>query len=815
MESKEERINSFLSGSDPMERIISIECSYNDSQASIIFYNKDNQKRVRFEDFKPFVWAKNSVAVRMFGGDRETLKKEMVRYGIGVKALRTRNEKYSYSERLENGYKYIFFAKKAMSFQQFLMFFQMAKTPIYENKKKSNPDEQKTSSREFLAVSPVEQHMISTGKRLFKGYDGYDNLKRLLFDLETQGLNPRIHGIDQIGIRTNKGFERVISVEGEGEERRENELKAIIEFLGILHAEKPDVVAGYNSENFDWQFIITRCEMLGTTLEELSLKFWKYPIYKKNKDTVLKLGGEVEYYKPTIMWGHNIIDGLHAVRRAQAIDSSMKLANLKYVTKYLEINKANRVYVKGGLIGTIWRETEKVYAFNNTNGDYYKVTEQKPLKEGYEMTSGRYIVERYLLDDIWETDKVELALNEANFLICKILPTTFQRACTMGTAGIWKLIMLAWAYENNLAVSAFGESKRFTGGLSRLLKTGYADRVVKLDYNSLYPSIMLTWNIQNELDIDDAMLEILNYVLTNREKYKELKAEFGDKAKAIKEKLKSFIGSESEKQKLIADMNYSNEQKNANDKKQLPLKILGNSMFGSYGAPNVFPFGNNTAAEKVTCIGRQSLRLMISHFTRLSYTPIVGDSFTEDTPVFVRYNDENNEISYGRIDIKPISELINDQSIVIDPFGREYDNSKKNYQVLCRSGWCDVNYIYRHKTDKPIYEVTDGNAKVNVTEDHSLFNSNQEKIKPSEISNDTKLEYYSNSLEYKQYDIMSTKQAKILAKLLKNGELNRVPCDVLNGSKELVNAFLAELGNDFIPQTKTCQAGILFLKSVM
>lgn len=818
MEDKSKIINDFLSGRDPMERIISMECGYDEHKISIIYVNEKGEKRIKKDDFKPFVWAKNSVAVRMFNGDRKALKKAMAEMGISVKKLITTAKGKESDERLENGYKYVFYSTRAMNYQSFLGFFQKAGTPIYGNKKKQPLSGKEVSSREFLAVSPIEQYMISTGKRMFKGYDGYDELKRLQFDLETQGLNPEIHAIDQIGIRTNKGFEKIITITGATEEeRKQNELNAIIEFLQILQKEKPDVIAGHNSENFDWFFIITRCKVLGTSLEELSSMFFAHPIYKKNKETVLKLGGEVEYYKPTIMWGHNIIDSLHAVRRAQAIDSNMKLANLKYVTKYLKLKKENRVYVKGSQISTIWSETDKVYAFNNTNGDYYKVTPTHELEKGYEMTSGRYIVERYLLDDIWETDKVELALNEANFLICKMLPTTFQRACTMGTAGIWKLIMLAWCFEQGLAIPAFGESKRFTGGLSRLLKTGYADRVVKLDYNSLYPSIMLTWNITNSLDISDAMLTMLDYVLTNRELYKGLKGEFGEKAKAIKKQLEDFGGSDDEKHALTVQMNEYSGESNKNDKKQLPLKILGNSMFGSFGAPNVFPFGNNTAAEKVTCIGRQSLRLMISHFTSLKYTPIVGDSFTPDTPLFIRYNDENNETSYGRIDIKPISELINNQAVVTDPLGREYDKSEKSFQVLCRSGWCDVNYIYRHKTDKSIYEVVDetNNAKIEVTEDHSLFNSEKKKIKPTEVSTETKLEYYSNSLDYKQYDVMSIKRAKTLAKLLKNGNLDRVPCDVLNGSKGLVNAFLEALGDDFVPQTKTCQAGIQFLQSVI
>lgn len=647
-EFNKEMINDFLNGRDQMEKIISIECDFNDEDVSIIFVNNNNEKRVRLDDFKPFVWAKNSVAVRMYDGDRKFLKKRLNDFGIGVKALATKFKDSKESDRLNNGYKLLFYAKRKMSFQRFLMFFNDAGTPIYQQKKKKT--DTNTSNKEFLAVSPVEQYMMSSGKRLFKGYENYDNLKRLLFDLETQGLDPKKHAINQIGIRTNKGFEKIISVEGEGEERLINELDAIIQFIQILANEKPDVIAGHNSENFDWNFIETRCEVLGTTLYDISLNFFKHPIYKKAKETVLKLGGEVEYYKPTIMWGHNIVDSLHAVRRAQAIDSNMKSASLKYVTKYLNLKKDNRVYVKGDQIGTIWLETEPIYAFNDENGEYYKISATKPLQEDYQLVSGRYIVERYLLDDIWETDKIELKLNESNFLISKILPTTFQRACTMGTAGIWKLILLAWCFENDLAVPAFGNSQRFTGGLSRLLRVGYADNVVKLDFNSLYPSIILTWNVGSNLDISNSMLMMLEYVLTQREKYKDLKGEASKKAKEIKAKIKDFNGTKEELLKLKQEQQYWEAEASANDKKQLPLKILANSFFGSFGAPNVFPFGDVVCAEKTTCIGRMSLRLMIHHFTNLQYTPIVGDTdgFNFRMPTTFRYTEEKPYISTGK-----------------------------------------------------------------------------------------------------------------------------------------------------------------------
>jgi DNA polymerase elongation subunit (family B) len=53
---------------------------------------------------------------------------------------------------------------------------------------------------------------------------------------------------------------------------------------------------------------------------------------------------------------------------------------------------------------------------------------------------------------------------------------------------------------------------------------------------------------------------------------------------------------------------------NLYDKKQLPLKILANSWFGSYGAPYIFNWVTQIQL-KTTCRGRQYLRLMVRHFT--------------------------------------------------------------------------------------------------------------------------------------------------------------------------------------------------------
>lgn len=618
-----EVINDFLTGFDPMERIVTLECGYGDDQVSIIYNNDIGEKRVKKENYYPFVWVKQSAAQRLFDGNRVELKKKMAEFGIRVKGLNIYNKDGKTAERLENGYRVMFYASKRMAYNKFLRFFQIAGMPVYPNDKDKD---QKSSSKDFLAVSPIEQFMIQTGKRLFKGYDDYDELTRLEFDLETQGLEPKLHAIDQIGIRTNRGFEKILTITGEGNERRKNELIAIEETIKIIADIKPDVITGHNSENFDWNYLIVRCDVLGSSMQEISSKYFKQALYKKKRQTVLKLGGEIEYYYPTVLWGYNITDSLHAVRRAQAQDSNMKKADLKYVTKYSKLNKPNRVYVPGDQIKKVWAITDPVYAFNNTNGLWYRITDEKPLQEGYEVTTGKYIVERYLLDDLYETDKVELRYNQSNFLLAKLLPTNFGKICTMGTAGTWKMIMLAWSYENDLAIPAFSTAKKFTGGLSRLLSVGYVDRIVKLDYNSLYPSIILTWDIASELDISGVMLQLLAYILDQREKFKGLKKKAKKHAEKLKDQKDIFQGTDEELRELIAEIQKWESEESANDKKQLPFKIFGNSFFGGFGAPDIFPWGDLICAEMTTCIGRQSLRLMIKWFSDRGYKPIVGDT---------------------------------------------------------------------------------------------------------------------------------------------------------------------------------------------
>lgn len=806
----QEEVDRFLKGSDPQERIIKVECSYRDAQATVIYRDADGAKHYEKQDFYPFCWSKQDAGRMMFNGKRNKLKMRMQDCGIGVKALTIANPEGEVHQRMADGYRVMFYAEKPMSMSTFSKFFDEAGVPL-------RPKEGQTGygRRLYITVAPAEQFMIETGKRLFKGYESYDDLTRLSFDLETEGLDPKTDAISQIGIRTNKGFEKIITIEGEGAEKRSNEMAGIREFFDYIGDIDPDVVTGYNIENFDNNFMDVRSDIIeGSSLAGVSRRpSLPNGCYKSKREAILKLGGEIEKYFPTVMWGKHVTDCLFSVRRAQALDSNMKKANLKYVTKYSKIAKKNRVYLPGNIINETWLDNELHYAFNDDNGDWYKVTDAKPRKDGYTMVTGRYIAERYLLDDLWETDKVEVRYNESNFLVGKMLPVNFDRMCTMGTATIWKYIMFAWSYEHGLAIPKETDSQAFTGGLSRLLTVGYVPNVLKLDYNSLYPSIILTFDIKTPVDISDAMPAMLDYVLTNREKYKGLKGKYGKEADKIGKEIEAILGKgglESAVEELRKRQFEADSLSLRNDKMQLPLKITGNSYFGAFGSGGgVFYWADMECAEETTCSGRQMLRLMLKWFTDKGYQGIVCDSVTEDTPLFVRKN--------GMIDIKPIGELFGSENIESYPDGREYDRNEKDYEVLCRSGWVRPSYVYRHNTDKDVYKVTGDGIEVDATRDHSLFDADRNEIKPTEIGKDTRLETYNGNDLFSFNTIeLSEFQIHVAATLVAVNRTDRIPCEMLNATLECKSKFLELLKNTEVTTTKypkTLVAGYQYIKN--
>jgi DNA polymerase elongation subunit (family B) len=593
-----EEIESFLHGNDPEEFIVAIEFDYASNSIYKIKEAPGKGKEIRKDTFIPFAWVGDLRGLKFYGDSKAAQKEAMTKYGIMIDKLETQD-----NERLKNGLTYM--VKSLKGYRELIQFFRDGGCDPWGEKSKDK----------IMILPPVEQYLISKEKRLFKGFEDYEQVTRLVFDLETNALDPKDGRIFMIGIKTNKGYHRVIECLDESQEKN-----AIVEFFRVIDEIKPSIIGGYNSANFDWHWIFERCKILGVDPRKACRSLHPQHSFTR-KDSMLKLANEVEEYVQTSIWGYNVIDIIHAVRRAQAINSSIKAAGLKYITKFINAEAPDRVYIDHENIGKMYANKEE-YWLNIQNGKYKKASEYQDLDIKfpgvYIKTTGDNLVERYLDDDLDETLKVDKEFNQGSFLLAAMIPTTYERVSTMGTATLWKMLMLAWSYKHGLAIPAKQGKTDFVGGLSRLLKVGYSKNVLKLDFSSLYPSIQLVHDVFPDCDVTGAMKGMLKYFRDTRIKYKQLSEEYytTDPAKSA---------------------SYGN--------KQLPIKIFINSMFGALSAPQVYAWGDMYMGEQITCTGRQYLRQMIRFFMTKGYVPLVMDT---DGVNFSTPDDAKDRVYVGR-----------------------------------------------------------------------------------------------------------------------------------------------------------------------
>ena len=346
----QEVIEGFLNGGDDEMYIVGVEYDYPTNTIYKIIQDPEKGKIVKSDSFTPFMWVGDLSGLGFYNNSKSIQKKRMGEFGILIEKLDTHGD-----ERLESGMKYL--VKSLKSYTDLISFFRMGGINPWDEKYRQH----------FTVLSPVEQYLIQTKKRLFKGIDEYSGVNRFVFDIETTGLDPETCVIILIGVKDNRGLNITIPAFGE-----DGEKKCIERFFQYIRDLKPTIIAGYNSAFFDWPFILKRAQILGVDVDGMTQIFTSQGM--KEKEGMLKLANEVEPYKQHVIWGFNIIDIAHSVRRAQAINSEIKSWGLKYITTYLEKEKPNRVYVEGSKISKIYLDNESYYV-NPKTGGYKQIGE--------------------------------------------------------------------------------------------------------------------------------------------------------------------------------------------------------------------------------------------------------------------------------------------------------------------------------------------------------------------------------------------------------------------------------------------------------
>lgn len=216
------------------------------------------------------------------------------------------------------------------------------------------------------------------------------------------------------------------------------------------------------------------------------------------------------------------------------------------------------------------------------------------------------------------------------------------------------------------------------------------------------------------------------YLLSERKKYKGLKAEFKDKSKEERAKGNLEL---SKKYEFMSQV-Y--------DGLQNAYKITCNSLYGLLGAMTS-DIKCKPVAASITCVGRQLL--IFSRDQALKLFPgseiVYGDSVSGDTPLTLKLSNE-------KIVVKEIQELgkiwtLYEQFKSEDSNRKEKQQSMIDAKVWTPNGWSKIKRVIRHKTRKKMYRVFSNTGCIDVTEDHSLLKENGEKIKPNELQRPQRL----------------------------------------------------------------------------
>jgi DNA polymerase elongation subunit (family B) len=833
---KDIEIEKFLQGSnDKLKYVVNIEGNYFNNCVSLIYQTPNNENIVQDNvEYTPFIYIKDlkKLGISVFNNDKNGRLKYINRHNIKIKKLETYN-----NNRLEYGYCYIVEGSSIYDIKNYFNYgeLKITDTNVFKNYLINhhgfdfNNEEHSKLYYSYISagtvklndsllrltyiLKPEEIFLIQNNSRIYKGFENYNELHRLQFDIETTGLDSNRHRIFMIGIKDNMGFESVLEVKKKDDNESEKEL--IFDFFETIYEIKPSILTHYNGENFDWEFILNRAKILGLDLEE------RYPkiidsvdlsrnvvvttrninkVIERLENQTVKYGSEVERYTKTKIWGYSNIDIIHAAKRTQKINSDIQNTKLKYICQFENIAKENRMYVEGDKIFKIWDEN-KWYLINRKNNKYklidesfqdksneYLIKFKLSLQRGkdfnddnftvddlnyIEIISGKDIIKQYLLDDLWETEQVDLKYNESSFLLAKIIPTTYERITTMGSAAVWKLIMTAWSYNNNLAIPISDpDNDKFSGGLARAYYIGFTENIRKLDFAGLYPSLQITYDIFPNVDVTNALKRLLTYLLDTRNVFK----------------------------KLSNDETLTASERSFYKTKQLPLKILNNSLFGALGSGDAFPWGENVVSGQITCAGRLHLRKMIKYFTEYNFKPIlaVTDGVNFAIPEYVNRDIDGNLLNepqpldslkyvYDGVEYIGVSAIIEKYNYDILKYSYDDnriikiddDGSFKSSLTLSRINYANLTYdSIDNKTGKikpGKIKLTGNTIKSNTMPEYIVdFISKSLKMvldnKPAEF-----VEYYYEYLEKIYYMRIPLKKiaSKSKIKLLPNEYLNR------------------------------------------
>lgn len=421
---------------------------------------------------------------------------------------------------------------------------------------------------------------------------------------ELKKLKRRIIAISVCwGISQDNYETRVIYLK---EDSDNDEKRLLNELFTIFREIQPDVVIGYNTDAFDFPYIIDRAKKLKISTTPLSLL---------DNDT-LRYSGRIRTHR---MKGRILSDILPKVGRITTASGHRGLDDV--ATKLLGMSKV----ALPESVGQVWsqgifeHDAEQLETFINYSKTdallTYKLWWALELENVLELTR---ITGYNPTEGIYATERAQGEL--------ELMRKCVQRNVLIPNSSV--------ADEMRRRKKMKDEGEGLKGGMVIEPKGTFHQNVVILDFRSLYPSIIIAYNVGGETIIDEpdgtfkfkkkpksVLAEMEAYILSYRFELKEKKKEL--------EKTLTEMKLE-KKEKTEEYLNLQEDLKNV-DRRQDMLKLVANALWGTVGS--IFGrFYLLNLANTITSLGRQHLTNLVgvieqyNKLTDARYEVIYGDT---------------------------------------------------------------------------------------------------------------------------------------------------------------------------------------------
>ena len=407
----------------------------------------------------------------------------------------------------------------------------------------------------------------------------HPKLKVLSLDIETSGDKKELFCIGMSSESYRKSF-LITKKQIEGVISCKDEEDCLVKFKEELKSFDPDIITGWNLIDFD--------------LEILQSKFKKnripFDIARTNDNLRLKIETDFMRSSSATVVGRQVLDGLDFIQDP-FIKEAPSIKSAKFESYTLE-NVSQQLLGKGKSIKGNQRHIEIESWFHSDN-----ITNLKKLTE-YNLIDCELVYE--ILE---KTKMIDLAIERS-----QLTGMTIDRL-TSSIAAFDSVYMRELRNRGVVSPSVqFGQKEeKLKGGYVASTSSGIFHNVLILDFKSLYPSIIKTFNIDPS-----------SYLGHNPENEKNV-VESPNKV--------YFRNSEGILPQIITELHTARE-KAKKEKRELSsyaIKIIMNSFWGVLASPNCRYFDFNMASA-ITAFARQIIQLTAKKIEEKGYNCLLYTS---------------------------------------------------------------------------------------------------------------------------------------------------------------------------------------------